>query len=155
MLNQYQNWPMIGRSLVWIPGSPGVGLSYMPKYPWARYWTPELLLICSWHPVGQPPPLVRVLQWAGDSFRVYPGFRPWVELDLTPVSPASPQGDKKRQHPATLTEKQKKKKENDLKTALMFTIDDLLEIIIANRNPRWWCMKQNKKPSRVSKLDCL
>ena len=100
----------IGRSLVRIPCSPRSGLSYMPKYPWARFWTPELLLMCSWHPMGQPLPSVRVLQWAGDSFRVYPGLCPWVELDLAPVSPATPQGDKKRQHPATLTEKRKRKR---------------------------------------------
>ena len=74
----------------------------MQKYPWAKYWTQELLLMCSCHPVGQPLPSVRVLQWTGDSFRVYPGLRPWVELDL----------DKKRQHPATLTEERKRKQTN-------------------------------------------
>ena len=35
--------PVIGRSLVCIPGSPGMGLSYTLKYPWARYWNSEFL----------------------------------------------------------------------------------------------------------------
>ena len=74
-----------------------------------RIWMQVILI--SWHPVGQPLPTVRVLQWAGNSFRVCPGLRPWVELDLAPVSPTTPQGDKKRQHPATLTEKAEKKNE--------------------------------------------
>lgn len=34
------------------------------------------------------------------------GLRPLSKLDLAPVSPATPQGDKKRQHPTTLTEKE-------------------------------------------------
>ena len=38
------------------------------------------------------------------------------ELDLAPVSPATPQGDKKLQHHVTLTEKAEKKTEWSKKT---------------------------------------
>ena len=31
-----------------------MGLSYMSRYPWAGYWTPKLLLMCSWYLVWQP-----------------------------------------------------------------------------------------------------
>ena len=45
---------VIGRSLVWIPAPP----SCMSKCPWARYWTPNLLLMSRWHLAWQSLPLV-------------------------------------------------------------------------------------------------
>ena len=50
------------------------------------------------------------------SWRLIQGLRPWVELDLAPVSPATPQGDKKRKHSAILTEKREKKERKNDKT---------------------------------------
>ena len=56
-------------------------------------------------------PSVRVLRWAGNSSRVYPGLCPLCETGFGPSKPRSPPRGK-QQHPATLTDK---RKENETK----------------------------------------
>ena len=60
------DWKVAGSN----PWHPGTGLSYMPKYPWARYWIPN----CSWCAVGTFAPTPT----------------PIKSLDLAPVTPAPP-----------------------------------------------------------------
>ena len=60
---------------------------------WAAY-----TLFVGWHR--------RILRWAGDSFRVYPGLRPSSKLDLAPVTPQPFRGDKSGNISVTLTEKE-------------------------------------------------
>ena len=89
------------------PWLPGTGLSYMPKYPWARYWTPN----CFWCTVGTFVAATAISKGPVMSWRLIQGL-PWPtpieSLDLAPVTPAPPW--KAVTSPATRMEKVEEKK---------------------------------------------
>ena len=85
---------------------PMAGLSYMSKYPWARYWTPKLLLMCSWHLVEVG---YAISKGPAMSWRLIQDVPcPSRKTGFGPSKPRNPLGGKMQQHPATLTESGKK-----------------------------------------------
>ena len=75
-------WLVIRRSLVRIPAPQG-GTELHVEVSMSKILNPKVGTL--WR---QPLPSVRVLRWAGDSSRMYPGH--WEKLDLAPVRPATP-----------------------------------------------------------------
>ena len=72
------------------PWLPGTGLSYMPKYPWARYWTPN----CSWCAVGTLVAATAISK--GDELATRPGSTLAYAHRVTGFGPSNPRSTLKK-----------------------------------------------------------